>query len=165
MVFLLAGYINDNVHAQAKADCLVLTENAENEFGYLSVKGDTVIPFGKYDHCFTSRFCGFAIVSEKEKGIVGINRKEEVLFNVFVYDNGPDPLSNGLFRIIKNGKIGFADHTGQIIISPQFDCAEPFSNGKARVGKGCKSEPAGEHSRWTGGKWFVINKKGKTISK
>jgi hypothetical protein len=163
-IFFLIILAVINGHAQYKSDCLVLMENTENESGYLSSKGDTIIPFGKYEHCFTSKFCVFAIVSSKDKGIVGINRKEEVLFNVFQFDNGPDPLSNGLFRIIKNGKIGYADNQGKIIIRPQYDCAEPFINGKARVGKGCRMEITGEHTAWTGGNWFTVNRKGQVVT-
>jgi hypothetical protein len=162
---LLALVTSNNGLAQTEMDCLVLRENTENEFGYLSAKGDTIIPFGKYEFCFTTRFCSFAIVSKKNKGLIGINRKEEILFNVFLFDNGPDPLSDGVFRIVKNGKIGYADSKGKTIIKPEYDCAEPFIKGKARVGKGCIPVTEGEHTGWTGGKWFFINKHGKTISK
>ena len=52
---------------------------------------------------------------------------------------------------------------GNIIIQPQFDCAYPFKNGKAKVGKGCNKKTDGEHSQWTDGKWYTIDKKGKII--
>jgi hypothetical protein len=166
LIFLLLSASAANGYGQAKNSCLTLAENEDtNECGYVSSRGDTVIAFGKYDHCFTTKFCEFAIVVDKKKGIVGINRKEEILFNVFVFDNGPDPLSNGLFRIVKNGKIGYADNKGKIIIAPEYDCAEPFSNGVARVGNGCKTKTDGEHSMWAGGKWFTINKQGKMVKK
>lgn len=35
-------------------------------------------------------------------------------------------VSSPLFRIIKNGKYGFIDQTGKIVIEPQFDLAWNF---------------------------------------
>lgn len=32
-----------------------------------------------------------------------------------------------------SGKYGYMDRTGKIVISPQFGCADPFSEGLARV--------------------------------
>ena len=141
--------------------CVVDTTN--DEYAYVNKKGDTIIPFGKYLMCYTDKFDNFAIVSSKDKGLIGIDRNENVLFNVYVFDNGPDYPSNGLFRIVKDGKIGYADLNGKIVIQPQFDCAYPFKNGKAKVGKGCKEQTDGEHRWWTEGNWYTINKKGKVI--
>lgn len=38
-----------------------------------------------------------------------------------------------LFPIIENGKYGYIDRTGKVIIKPQFDTAKRFSEGLARV--------------------------------
>lgn len=140
-----------------------LVDTTNNEYAYVNEKGDTVIPFSKYLMCYTDKFERFAIVSSKDKGLVGIDRNENVLFNVYVFDNGPDYPSNGLFRIVKDGKIGYADLNGKIVIQPQFDCAYPFKNGKAKVGKGCNEQTDGEHRWWTEGKWYTIDKKGKVM--
>lgn len=150
--------------SQQKSNCLQLVEDrVSNETGYRAANGKMEVPFGKYPQCFTKTFCRFAIVATSDGRIVGINRNEEILFDIFLFDNGPDPVRDGLFRIIKNGKIGYADVYGNIVIAPQYDCAEPFSKGKARVGLGCKTETTGEHTSWTGGKWFLVNRKGKRI--
>jgi len=69
----------------------------------------------------------------------------------------------GFLELLKMVKIGYADMNGNIIIQPQFDCAYPFKNGKAKVGKGCNKKTDGEHSQWTDGKWYTIDKKGKII--
>lgn len=41
--------------------------------------------------------------------------------------------STRLFRILKEGKFGFIDRTGKVVIKPQFDDAEDFSEGLALV--------------------------------
>lgn len=45
--------------------------------------------------------------------------------------------NSGLFRISSNGKVGFMDRTGNMVVAPQFDDAADFSEGRAavRVGK------------------------------
>lgn len=84
------------------------------------------------------------------------------MYKVFPFDNGPDYAADGLFRIVTNNKIGYADEaTGKVIIKPQFDCAFPFENGVAKVGLNCTTHSDGEHSYWTSNNWFYINKKGK----
>ena len=81
---------------------------------------------------------------------------------MFPFDNGPDYAADGLFRIMTNNKIGYADEaTGKVIIKPQFDCAFPFENGVAKVGLNCTTHSDGEHSYWTSDNWFYIDKKGK----
>lgn len=88
--------------------------------------------------------------------------KKKVLYDIFPYDNGPDYPSEGLFRILKDGKIGYADEqTYAIIIIPQFDCAYPFENGKAKVSNNCKTVKDGEYSIWMSDNWQYVDKKGK----
>jgi hypothetical protein len=85
---------------------------------------------------------------------------------VFLYDNEPDDASDGLFRIIKNMKIGYADATtGKVIIVPQFECAFPFENGRAKVSYNCTSKSYREHYAWISDNWFYIDKKGKKINR
>lgn len=160
----MLSFISNISFGQNKHDFLKrIIDSTHDQYGYINSKGDTVIPLKKYTICYTDKFLNFAIVSTRNKGIVGIDRKEEILFNVYVFDNGPDYPSNGLFRIIKSGKIGYADNNGNIIIPPQFDCAYPFKNGKAKVGYGCATQTDGEHSSWTGGQWHMIDRKGKVV--
>lgn len=145
------------------APYLLLVENdSTGEQAYQNPKGEIVIPYGKYSFCFTDTFKTFAIVASKE-GFIGINRKEEKLFKVFMYDNGPDYVQEGLFRIQKEDKIGYADTQGNIIISPQFTCAYPFKDGKAKVATNCKVVQDGEHSFWESEEWFWIDKTGKKL--
>ena len=88
------------------------------------------------------------------------------MYEIYPFDNGPDNTSDGLFRILKNKKIGFADSTtGKIVIMPTFDCAWPFENGIAQVSTDCKSESDGEHSMWLSKKWYYIDKAGRKVAK
>ncbi len=91
-----------------------------------------------------------------------VDSKKTTLYDVFPYDNGPDNPSEGLIRVVKNGKIGYADaKTYAIVITPQYDCAFPFENGKAKVSNKCKTVKDGEHSIWTSDAWEYVDKKGK----
>jgi hypothetical protein len=166
MKYLLFAFlfVAQNSFSQKIQDVLHLYhDSVTNQYSYLDPKGKIIIPPGKYDICFTEIFSKFAIVYIKKIGLVGINRKENVLFNVYVFDNGPDYPSDGLFRILRNGKIGYADTLGNIIIPPKFDCAFPFENGIAQVGIGCKTKIDGEHSFWIEGKWHKIDKRGNIV--
>jgi WG containing repeat len=90
------------------------------------------------------------------------NRKKKILYEVFPFDNGPDYPSEGLIRVVKNGKIGYANaKTYTLVITPQFDCAFPFENGKAKVSNHCKTTKDGEHNIWTSDTWQYLDKKGK----
>ncbi|MEO0472767.1 MAG: WG repeat-containing protein, partial [Bacteroidota bacterium] len=66
-------------------------------------------------------------------------------------------------RILRNGKIGFADERGKIVISPQFACAFPFDNGKAKVAYECVNEKEFDHIISKSDAWFFINHSGKRV--
>ena len=91
---------------------------------------------------------------------------KKTLYDVFIYDNGPDYPEDGLIWVVKNGKIGYADaETYAIVIAPQFDCAFPFQEGKARVSNQCQTVQDGEHSVWESDAWQEIDKKGQILTK
>lgn len=93
---------------------------------------------------------------------VVMDSKKTIRYEVFIYDNGPDYAADGLIRVVKNGKIGYADaKTYEIVIEPQFDCAYPFENGKAKVSNQCKTVKDGEYSVWESDAWKYIDKQGK----
>lgn len=139
------------------------TDANENE-GYRTPQGEVVISPGKYLYCFTDTFTNYAIVLDASMGFIGIDPTEKVMYQVFLFDNGPDSPSDGLFRILKDKKIGYADEvSGQIAIAPQFDCAYPFENGKAQVSTDCEVQADGEHTSWTSDHWYFIDKKGERV--
>lgn len=134
--------------------------------GYVNQKGDTIIPIGKYSACFTDTFINFAIVYDNkntERKLIAINQKEEIIFDAYFYDNGPDYMKEGLFRIERNGKIGYANEAGEIVIDAVYACADPFENNKARVALTCTLTKEGEYTRQQSESWFYIDHTGKRI--
>ncbi len=83
--------------------------NDKDEYGYADRNGTIRVPYGKYSICYTDTFKTFAIVTAHNRDFVGINKKEKILFEIFPFDNGPDEVSEGLFRIVQGDSIGFAN--------------------------------------------------------
>ncbi|MEQ8711619.1 MAG: WG repeat-containing protein [Cyclobacteriaceae bacterium] len=145
----------------------VRTQNPETyQEGNMDTDGDWVIPFDRYQMVFTDTFRTLAFVFDPELTngkIVAINRNEEVLFEVYNFDNGPDPVSDGLFRILENGKIGYANMEGEVVITPQYTCAKPFRDGRARMSNRCTTTQEGEHNTVVSGVWYYIDKEASPI--
>jgi len=145
-------------------DYLLLSEAEDEAPRYIDKAGNEIIQSGEYYMCFTDTFRNYAIVADDKKGYIAINRKNQFLFKIFVYDNGPDYVSEGLFRITKNKKIGYADaKTGKIVIKPIYQAAYPFENGIATVALTAKTIKDDEHYMWKSDNWIKINKKGKQV--
>lgn len=135
---------------------------------YVNQKGETVIAAGKYSLYLTDTIAHYGIVLEKAKDKpvpIAIDTEGNKLYEVYWYDNGADYPSEGLFRIIKDGKIGYADDvTGRIMIAPQFQCANPFEGGKAKVALECKLNKIDEeHSAMDSKQWIYIDKTGEVV--
>ena len=138
---------------------------------YLNERGDTIVPYGKYRYCQTDTIKKIGFVYEnkpKDARIICINDAGKELFYVFKYDNGPDYIQEGLFRIMnEDGLVGFADSLGNVIIEPQFKFAYPFKGGKTKATlKGERkavSESDGEKHYWESETWFYIDKKNRRL--
>ena len=167
VTILLGAFLTSFAQQTRKSDLLVMfRDTVTGEYGYRNLKGDIIIPSGKYLVCFTDTFRTFAIVTYPHKGFVAIDRRENILYEVFPFDNGPDYSSGGLFRILVNNRIGYADSsTGKIVIKPQFECAWPFENGVAKVSMDCKTLADGEHSIWASNSWYYIDKTGRKVNR
>jgi hypothetical protein len=163
LFFILTGYNQTNQDNFLLKIINTEIDEVGVESGYVNINGDTIIPIGKYYYCYSDTLKYFAIVLDKGKKCIAIDKEENILFEVFWYDNGPDYFSEGLFRIIKNGKIGFADRNGQIIIEPIYECATPFENGKSKVAFDCYLKEFGEYKRMESNEWFFIDNKGKIL--
>lgn len=139
---------------------------------YLNERGDTIVPYGKYRYCQTDTIKKIGFVYEnkpKDARIICINDAGKELFYVFKYDNGPDYIQEGLFRIMnEDGLVGFADSLGNVIIEPQFKFAYPFKGGKTKATlKGERkvvSESDGEKHYWESETWFYIDKKNRRLT-
>ena len=135
----------------------------QNErYGFINTDGDTIVPC-RYDMAFTDtiRTIGFAA----ENGQIWcLDNRGNVLFETFNFDNGPDWPSEGLFRFIgKDGRIGFADTLGKIIIPAAYRFAYPFKGGKAKVtyeGQ-LQRDSTSEHTTWVSPHWMMIDRNGK----
>lgn len=130
---------------------------------YLNEQGDTIVPYGKYKFCQTDtiRNIGFVYENKQDARIICIDNQGKELFYVFKYDNGPDYVREGLFRIMdENGLIGFADTLGNVVIKPQFKFATPFENGKAQTTTSGKANDDGEHSFWASDEWNLVGHNG-----
>ena len=134
---------------------------------YLNEQGDTVIPYGIYDYFGYDSIAPIGLVVDPQVGIVAINNKGERLFKVMWRDelmHEPDNVCDGLFRILDDeGKIGFADTLGHVVIKPQFQCALPFKSGHARVAYHGKMVEKEDYSDWESDEWFYIDKKGQRV--
>jgi hypothetical protein len=141
------------------------------KFGYVDSLGKVKIPFEYsnfiiYTPEFTDSIAFVMVIESGKSKIKAIDRNNRKLFTVFNFDNGPDYVEEGLFRIIddRTGFIGFADMNGRVIISPRFFYADSFSEGFAAFNEEGKFELLDEeHTTITGGKWGYIDKSGKVI--
>ncbi|WP_345741634.1 WG repeat-containing protein, partial [Ulvibacterium marinum] len=125
---------------------------------------DTIIPIGKYYYCYTDTIRNFGMVIARETGkILGINQNDEVLFEVVKYDDGPDYVENGLFRILKNNKYGYANVNGEVSIEPKFDCAHPFFMGKAQVSDSCTIKTSNGQKVFLSNSWYYIDINGNRV--
>lgn len=140
---------------------------------YLNERGDTIVPYGKYRYCQTDTIKKLGFVYEhkpKDARIICINNAGKELFYVFKYDNGPDYIQEGLFRIMnEDGLVGFADSLGNVVIKPQFKFAYPFEHSKAKVTFSGENkvipDSKGEKHYRDNSDWYYINKNGKIINK
>lgn len=172
-IFWIILLLSINLYPQECSNFLILDTKTEPDsafeykeyYGYKDTCENLIIPYNDFLICFTDTLRYFAFVNDRKEGLIAIDKKGNKLFNVFNFDNGPDYIQDGLFRIVKDDKIGFANTKGEVVIEPQFECVFPFSEGLAAFCEGCHREMDGEYSYWTGGKWGFIDKKGEVAIK
>lgn len=114
----------------------------------------------------TIYFDGFKKGEAKEKNAWGYvyDKKGNFLYRPFFYDNGADYFNEGLRRFVKNGKVGFVDRNGKIVIEAKHDFISFFEYGYAVFCDGCDWEKTeDEHKAMIGGTWGVMNTKGETV--
>lgn len=136
---------------------------------YVNKQNDTIIPFGKYAYFGSDSLKYFAnVISCVNDSIYGrvmaIDRNQEILYDIVTYDNGPDYFNDGLTRVLRNGKMGYANKYGQVIIPCVYDYGTWFENGKAKVTYSLKENFAiDEHKQVESDEWFLIDKNGNKV--
>jgi len=109
---------------------------------------------------------GMAAVFVEGRGWAYVRRDGRTL-EVPEFDNGPDDFSEGLVRIRRDGKTGYADRSFRTVIRPRFDDGWPFDGGRALVCIGCRLAPPDprhdEHRPVSGGAWGFIDRTGREV--
>lgn len=159
-----------------KKETLKYFKNQDSLVGVKNQDGKIIVP--AQFKIFSSLKDGEAVVGEticfdgvkkddvKEKNAWGhvYDKKGNFLYRPFFYDNGADYFSEGVRRFVKNGKVGFVDRNGTIIIKPEHDFATPFKYGYSSFCDGCDWEKTeDEHRAIVGGTWAVMNFKGEVV--
>lgn len=141
-----------------------IEDEAAGSIGYVNGSGDTIIALGLYKMSSNDTVTTYGTAFKEDGSCVAFNAEGKELYEVYVYDNGPDYISDGLFRIKKEDKIGYANDKGEIVIEPMYQCAQPFENGQAKVSLTCTIEQDGEHTVTKDAEWFSIDKTGEKVS-
>jgi len=152
---------------------IAITDEDHLQFGarvaFVNEKADTIIPFGKYAYFGTDTLMHYAHVmihpNDSTYGRqIAIDQNQNILYDIVMFDNGPDYFNEGLIRVLRNGKMGYANKYGQVVIPCEYDYARWFENGKAEVTYNAKEYiDLDEHRRVESDDWFEIDKKGNRI--
>jgi hypothetical protein len=136
---------------------------------FVNEDNDTIIPFGKYAYYGTDTLEFYANVIEHPNDStygrqIAIDRNQNILFNIVMFDNGPEPFNDGVTRVLRNGKMGYVNKFGQIVIPFKYDYVKWFEHGKAEVTFNAKEYlDLDEHKRVESDEWFEIDKKGNKL--
>jgi hypothetical protein len=133
-----------DLRAQKKELIIAKQNKKTKKWGYVDVKGKTVIPL-KYDivGLFSENLA--AVRLDGKSGYINTKGETVIPFKYgFAW-----AFSDGLARVMLNGKYGFIDTTGKEVIPLKYDYVEIFSGGLVRV--------------QLKDKWFYIDKTGKCV--
>ena len=134
--------------------CEPFFEEETQLYGFLDCDGKIAIP-AKYLIAYDFTDGGIAAVLD-DSGWYYICREGDFVIRPKVHDNGPDYFSDGLARYVEDGKYGFFDTSGEIVIEAQFEFALPFEDGQARVGEDCRFVNDGEHTAVECATWSYV---------
>jgi hypothetical protein len=171
-------FIFDYTHSSFVDGLAIVEKN--DKFGVIDKNGKNIIPLiydyiAGYDNFFHVRN------SKKKYGLSDKNGKK---ITPIIYEDIGYFFSENLIKVRKNGKYGYLDNSGRVIIDFKFDDADWFSEGLASAGKNNKYGYIDKTGRevipfiydltWNfsdnfawitkNGKWGVINKNGKEIT-
>ncbi len=144
------------VLATALSLCAPFFDQETELYGFLDCEGEVAIP-AKYQIAYEFTDGGIAAVLDSN-GWYYISRTGDFVIRPKIYDNGPDYFSDGLARYIEDGKYGFFDTSGKVVIEAQFEFAFPFEDGKAKIGTDCQFVGDGEHTTVDCMKWSYMER-------
>lgn len=127
--------------------------------------GALFIPKHYWMHPSFNQF-GLAPFTIESFGRVYVDRTGRVVIrDVAFMDNAPDEFHHGLVRIERDGKWGYADPSGRIVVPVKYSCALNYKDQYSDIGPlvcvGCSVEQQGEYRACLGGKWYVADAQGK----
>lgn len=105
------------------------------KWGIVDTKGDTVVEPSYDDILLDSqgRYINQSVILAKRDGKYHLLDSKWNPVNDFSCDNADMVTEDGIFAYSVNGKWGFADTKGNVIIEPTYEGAKSFSNGLAAV--------------------------------
>lgn len=140
---------------------LALFENGDGLFGYRRADGTVAIE-PKYMLAEEFLPAGIAAAATNQSW-AWIDTTGATRAVAFLFDNGPDPFSDGLCRVVRDGRTGFMDVSGRIVVEPRFAFASQFAGGHATFCEACSTVSDGEHRSIEGGRWGAIGRNGTVV--
>ena len=132
-------------------------------------QNNNIVLHPRYQGAYEFNIHNVADVNDKGKWFK-INPLGERLITSYIFDNGPDYVRSGLSRFEKDGKIGFVNEKGDVVIKAKYDDANPFMFvqpvtlvRKGGVIERDKDAGCACGDKIKGAKWGLINKKGETV--
>ena len=131
------------------------------KWGYMEKDGEVVV---------SPRFLAASEFSEHVGGVQSetekyfIDQRGQRVLTFPIEWQSTTCLSDGLAAFCVNGKWGYCDKNGKVLIAPKFDDFRLFYEGLAAVNVGAKLEEYGMSKRLQGGVWGYIDRTGKYIA-
>lgn len=154
-------------HARVTADGMTGADleafEAGDLYGFRKKGTDQIVlpPIYNFAYDFSPESGLAGVVIDGKWSLIDITGAK--IYEPFIYDNGPDYISEGFSRVIDGeGKVGFINTKGELVIAPQFDWASGFEEGVARFCVGCTRIMRGEHEDMEGGRWGTLTPDGQT---
>lgn len=148
-----AQCVADDVDTPTMPSCVIQSSN-----------GSLFIPKRYWKHPSFNQY-GLAAFTILSFGRVYINQTGRIVIrDVALIDNAPDEFHHGVVRIERDGKWGYADPSGQIIVPMQYSCALNSQDQNTDVGPlicfGCHPKQVGECKDSEDGQWFLVDAQG-----
>ena len=162
-VLVLAGALPASECCRIEMEHVVFEAfEKDGRYGFRLKGSDVILIEPRYDFATTFTSQGIAAVVDGS-GWAWIDRTAKVLARPHVVDNGPDTFSDGLTRIVENGRYGFMNEHGRVVIAARFAYAEPFDEGYALICADCTRVADGNHVRMTGRRCGAVDLTGEIV--